>query len=111
MKGLYVKAVRDTYGKSGKPARNESFENYILVIADLVSGVLFTLSILCIISTGILIYLHGLTRGPLAMFIIYVIIFFSVAIKSSRVSKIKLTTTIKLIKLRLKMSVFMISPP
>lgn len=111
MKSSYAKFVREVYGKGGKVASDETFENYILVIADKVSSTFFTFTILGIINTGILIYIHGLTRGPFAMFIISMIIILCVVIRNSRTEKLKLKTTIKLLKLRLKMFVFMITYP
>ncbi|WP_154666945.1 hypothetical protein [Chania multitudinisentens] len=111
MKSSYVKAVHEVYGKGGKVACDETFENYILVLADVVSSTVFIFTILGIINTGILVYLHGLTRGPFAMFIISMVIIICVVMRNGSVRKIKLITTIKLLNLRSKMFIFMITPP
>lgn len=50
MKREYVKAMREAYGKGIKPASDESFGNYILVIADSVSSTVFTFIIVGIIN-------------------------------------------------------------
>lgn len=111
MKNGYVRSIHEVYGKGVKTASDETFENYILVIADSVSSTIFTFIIIGIISTGTLIYTHGLTRGPLAMLIISIIIISCIVTRNSRVKKMRIKTAIKLIQLRLKMFVFMINPP
>ncbi len=111
MKNAYVKAIHEVYGKGVKVASDETFENYILVIADSVSNAFFVVTIIGFINVGSMLYLHGLTRGPFAMFIISMIIIMWVVIRNSRVKKIKMLTTLKLLKLRLKMFIFMITPP
>lgn len=111
MKNAYVKAIHEVYGKGVKVSSDETFEKYILVIADSVSSTVFTFITLGVVNTGILIYIHGLTRGPLSMFIISMITLSFIVIRNSRVKKVRIKTAIKLIKLRLKMFIFMITPP
>lgn len=41
MKNSYVKAIGEVYGRGATVAVNETFENYILVIADAVSSAFF----------------------------------------------------------------------
>ncbi len=111
MKNEYVKAIHNVYGKGVKVASDETFENYILVIADVVSTAFFAVTIIGFINVSIMLYLHGLTRGPFAMFIISMVVIMGVAILNSRARKIRIKTTLKLIKMRFKMFIFMITPP
>lgn len=111
MKSSYAKAVREVYGKGGKAASDETFENYILVLADILSNSFFSVVIIGIVSTGIMMYVHGLTRGPLAMLIICMIAIVFVIFKNSRDGEVNLVTTLKLLNLRFKMFIFWISPP
>lgn len=111
IKNLYVRTVLEVYGQGGKVANNETFENYILVLADTVSSTVFILIMLGGGNTGTLIYLHGLTRGPFVMFIISMVLMVCVVIRNGKVKKVKIKITIKLIKLRLRMFIFRISLP
>lgn len=111
MKSAYVKDIHEVYGKGGKVTSEETFENYILVVADVVSSTVFAFIFVGAFNTGMLIYMHGLTRGPLAMFIISMIGILCVVIRNSRVRKIRLRMAVKLIMLRMAMFVFRITPP
>jgi hypothetical protein len=111
MKNSYVKAMREVYGRGAIVAADETFENYILVIADAVSSAFFLVTFMGLINVSAMLYLHGLTKGTFAMFVISLFIITGVAIRNSIVKKIILATTLKLITLRLKMFVYMITSP
>jgi hypothetical protein len=111
IKRSYAKTVREVYGREGKVSSDETFENYIFVLADIVSSTVFIFSILGILNTGILIYLHGLTRGPFVMFIISIGFVACVVMRNGRASKLQIKTTIKLINLRLKIFIFKLTLP
>lgn len=111
MKNSYVKAIREVYGRGAIVAADETFENYILVIADAVSSAFFLVTFMGLINVSAMLYLHGLTKGTFAMFVISLFIITGVAVRNSIVKKIILATTLKLITLRLKMFVYMITSP
>lgn len=111
MKRSYAKTVREVYGIEGRVSSDETFENYIFVLADIVSITVFIFSVLGILNTGILIYLHGLTRGPFVMFIISIAFVACVVIRNGRASKLQIKTTIKLINLRLRIFIFKLTLP
>ena len=111
LKKSYATAIRQVYGKGAKPAVDETFGHYILVIADTASSAVFLVTIIGLINVSAMIYLHGLTKGTFAMFVISMFIIMGVVIGNSIVKKIKMVTTMKLINLRLKMFVFMITQP
>ena len=111
MKNSYVQAIREVYGRGAIVAADETFENYILVIADAVSSAFFLVTFMGLINVSAMLYLHGLTKGTFAMFVISMFIIIGVVIRNSIVKKIILATTLKLITLRLKMFVYMITPP
>ncbi|MCS2158823.1 hypothetical protein MUU48_18210 [Scandinavium sp. H11S7] len=102
MKNSYVKAIRELYGRGAIVAVNETFENYILVIADAVSSAFFLVTFMGLINVSAMLYMHGLTKGTFAMFVISMFIIMGVVIRNSIVKKIKMATTLKLIKLRVK---------
>lgn len=111
MKNSYVKAIGEVYGRGATVAVDETFENYILVIADAVSSAFFLVTFMGLINVSAMLYMHGLTKGTLAMFVISIFIMIGVVIRNSIVKKIIIATTLKLITLRLKMFVYMISLP
>lgn len=111
MKNSYVKAIRELYGRGAIVAVNETFENYILVIADAVSSAFFLVTFMGLINVSAMLYMHGLTKGTFAMFVISMFIIMGVVIRNSIVKKIKMATTLKLIKLRVKIFFHMITPP
>jgi len=111
MKNSYVKAIRELYGRGAIAAVNETFENYILVIADAVSSAFFLVTFMGLINVSAMLYMHGLTKGTFAMFVISMFIIMGVVIRNSIVKKIKMATTLKLIKLRVKIFFYMITPP
>ncbi|MCS2160618.1 hypothetical protein MUU47_05675 [Scandinavium sp. H11S7] len=111
MKNSYVKAIREVYGRGAIVSVDETFENYILVIADAVSSAFFLVTFMGLINVSAMLYVHGLTKGTFAMFVISLLIIIGVVIRNSVVKKIIMATTLKLIKLRLKMFVYMITPP
>ncbi|CAI1750435.1 hypothetical protein [Serratia fonticola] len=111
MKRSYAKSVLEVYGKERKVSSEETFENYLFVLADIVSSTVFVFSALSILNTGILIYTHGLTRGPFVMFIIGFVFVACVVIRNGRASNLRIKTTIKLINLRLKIFIFRITLP
>ncbi|MDX6042436.1 hypothetical protein [Scandinavium lactucae] len=103
MKNSYVQAIREVYGRGAIVAVDETFENYILVIADAVSSAFFLVTFMGLINVSAMLYIHGLTKGTFAMFVISMFIIIGVVIRNSIVKKIKMATTLKLIKLRVKM--------
>lgn len=107
----YAKAVREVYGREGRVSSDEIFENYIFFLADIVSGTVFIFSALGILNTGVLICLHGLTRGPFVMFIISIAFVACVVIRNGRASKLQIKTTMKLINLRLRIFIFKLTLP
>lgn len=111
MKNSYVQAIREVYGRGAIVAVDEIFENYILVIADAVSSAFFLVTFMGLINVSAMLYIHGLTKGTFAMFVISMFIIIGVVIRNSIVKKIKMATTLKLIKLRAKMFFYMITPP
>jgi hypothetical protein len=111
MKNSYVQAIREVYGRGAIVAVDETFENYILVIADAVSSAFFLVTFMGLINVSAMLYIHGLTKGTFAMFVISMFIIIGVVIRNSIVKKIKMATTLKLIKLRAKMFFYMITPP
>lgn len=111
MKNSYAKAIREVYGRGGIVAVDETFENYILVIADAVSSAFFLVTFMGLINVSAMLYVHGLTKGTFTMFVISMFIIIGVVIRNSIVKKIIMATTLKLIKLRFKMFVYMITPP
>ncbi|MFP2237481.1 hypothetical protein ACLEX4_02900 [Pseudescherichia vulneris] len=111
MKNSYVQAIREVYGRGAIVAVDETFENYILVIADAVSSAFFLVTFMGLINVSAMLYIHGLTKGTFAMFVISMFIITGVVIRNSIVKKIKMATTLKLIKLRAKMFFYMITPP
>lgn len=111
MKRSYAKSVLEVYGKERKVSSEETFENYLFVLADIVSSTVFIFSALGILNTVILIYIHGLTRGPLVMFIIGLVFVACVVIRNGRASNLRMKTTIKLINLRLRIFIFRLTLP
>ncbi|MFP2468015.1 hypothetical protein ACLEUK_07800 [Pseudescherichia vulneris] len=111
MKNSYVQAIREVYGRGAIVAVDETFENYILVIADAVSSAFFLVTFMGLINVSAMLYIHGLTKGTFAMFVISMFIIIGVVIRNSIVKKIKMATTLKLISLRAKMFFYMITPP
>ncbi|ALX96211.1 hypothetical protein AV650_22935 [Serratia fonticola] len=111
IKRSYAKTVREVYGGEGRISSEETFENYIFVLADIVSSTVFIFSALGILNTGILICLHGLTRGPFVMFIISIAFVACVVIRNGKASKLQIKATIKLINLRLRVFIFRLSLP
>ncbi|TDN64337.1 hypothetical protein EC847_101263 [Scandinavium goeteborgense] len=110
MKNSYVKAIREVYGRGAIVAVDETLENYILVIADAVSSAFFLVTFMGLINVCAMLYMHGLTKGTFAMFVVSMFIIIGVVIRNSIVKKIIMATTLKLIKLRFKMFVYMITP-
>ncbi|MFP2419965.1 hypothetical protein ACLEXA_00165 [Pseudescherichia vulneris] len=106
MKNSYVQAIREVYGRGAIVAVDETFENYILVIADAVSSAFFLVTFMGLINVSAMLYIHGLTKGTFAMFVISMFIIIGVVIRNSIVKKIKMATTLKLISLRAKMFFF-----
>lgn len=111
IKRSYAKAVREVYGREGRVSSDETFESYIFFLADIVSGTVFIFSALGVLNTGVIIYLHGLTRGPFVMFIISIAFVTCVVVRNARASKLQIKTTVKLIKLRLRIFVLKLTLP
>ncbi|AHG22633.1 hypothetical protein Z042_03430 [Chania multitudinisentens RB-25] len=111
LKNQYRDKKNEIYGKGVKTTEDESFKNYILLIAELCGGSMMSISpVFFVMMFGAYFYNDGIIEA--LVYLVIFIFFVSVDIwGSSRGMRLGLLLTIKLVKLRILMLLYRVSPP
>ncbi|MFG1175419.1 hypothetical protein AAFN90_17855 [Erwiniaceae bacterium CAU 1747] len=110
LKTQYLSKKRIVYGREQKVTEDESFELFILLIADLISSGFFWMYVLLVFAITYTYLKDGVADGAAMLFIC----FFPVCCKffvCSRAWGVDIILTIKLSLLRLRMRRYKIKPP
>ncbi|MTD28937.1 hypothetical protein [Erwinia sorbitola] len=110
LKTQYLSKKRIVYGRIQKVTEDESFDKFILLIAEICSRGFFGLCGISVVIT-ILTYLEEGFFGGAVMFVICFIPVFYNFFNCARAAGLNVTIAIKLSTLRLRMRWYKISPP
>ncbi|WP_141132717.1 hypothetical protein ACQ86O_23000 [Serratia sp. L9] len=111
LKNQYRDRKNDTYGKGVKVTDDESLKYYILVVAELCGGNMIFLSpVFFVMMFGSYFFSENVNQA--VFYLISFILFISIYIWiNSRGMKLGLLLTAKLVRLRLLMFLYRVSPP
>lgn len=111
LKNQYRDKKNETYGKGMKTTEDESLKNYILLVAELCGGnILFLSPVLVVMMFGAYLFNDDVKQALFYLISFIVFISFYIWI-NSRGMKLSFLLTAKMVKLRLFMLLYRVSPP